>query len=200
MEPSVVLLDEPLANLDVHLREAMQSEFRAFHADTAATMVYVTHDQAEAMALADRIAVMSQGRLEQMATPRTLYHEPASAMVAEFVGRGMVVPVQVRGGDGNGGCVAELLGAVVALRAGDAKPGPALACLRAERLDVARERRADRIPATVVDATYRGPVTSLYTAPLADPGRRIAVDVSGEAPEPGTPIHLVVKDGWRIPG
>ncbi len=97
-EPSLVLLDEPLANLDVHLRAAMEDEFARFHARTGTTMVYITHDQAEAMALADRIAVMDRGRLLQVATPSQLYREPADAIVAGFIGEGMVFPVEVVGG------------------------------------------------------------------------------------------------------
>ena len=97
MRPDVVLLDEPLANLDVHLRETMLEEFARFHKELRATFIYVTHDQAEALALADRVAVMDAGRVEQMASPRVLYAEPASEMVARFVGRGMVVPALVIG-------------------------------------------------------------------------------------------------------
>ena len=100
MQPAVMLLDEPLANLDVHLRESMQQEFARFHRELGATFLYVTHDQAEAMALADRVAVMDGGRVEQVAAPRALYREPATAMVARFVGRGMVVPVEVIGRQG----------------------------------------------------------------------------------------------------
>ena len=87
-EPSLVLLDEPLANLDVHLRASMEDEFARFHARTGTTMVYITHDQAEAMALADRIAVMDNGRLLQVATPSQLYREPADATVAGIHRRG----------------------------------------------------------------------------------------------------------------
>ena len=89
MEPSLVLLDEPLANLDVHLRAAMEEEFVDFHGKTGATMLYITHDQAEAMALADRVAVMDDGRLVQVADPHTLYEEPATTMVADFIGQGV---------------------------------------------------------------------------------------------------------------
>ena len=92
-EPSLVLLDEPLANLDVHLRAAMEHEFARFHERTGTTMIYITHDQAEAMALADRIAVMDKGRVLQFATPSQLYREPADETVARFIGEGMVVPV-----------------------------------------------------------------------------------------------------------
>ena len=87
-EPALVLLDEPLANLDVQLRAAMEREFRDFHERTGTTMIYITHDQTEAMALADRIAVMDKGRVLQFATPSQLYREPADATVARIHRRG----------------------------------------------------------------------------------------------------------------
>lgn len=90
-EPAVILLDEPLANLDRHLRSSMEAYFRDFHRDTGATMLYVTHDQSEAMALADRIAVMQHGRLKQLATPEALYRQPCDAEVARFIGQGSVL-------------------------------------------------------------------------------------------------------------
>lgn len=89
--PEVVLLDEPLANLDRHLRAAMEDSFRDFHQRTQATLVYVTHDQGEAMSLADRIAVMKDGRLIQLATPETLYRQPRTPWVAGFIGQGSVM-------------------------------------------------------------------------------------------------------------
>lgn len=92
-DPSVVLLDEPLANLDRHLRATMEHSFRDFHRRTQATLVYVTHDQSEAMALASRIAVMREGRLEQWATPETLYCQPRTAWVASFIGQGSQLTV-----------------------------------------------------------------------------------------------------------
>src|SRR3569623_1152042 len=93
MEPYVVLVGEPLASLDVHLRDSLQAEFHRLHRQLGATIVYVTHDQSEAMALADRVAVLDHGRLQPVAPPRGLYAEPATAMVADFVGRGMVGPL-----------------------------------------------------------------------------------------------------------
>ncbi|RCV86411.1 ABC transporter ATP-binding protein [Billgrantia montanilacus] len=92
-DPDVVLLDEPLANLDRHLRAAMEQSFRDFHRRTQATLVYVTHDQSEAMALADRIAVMCDGRLAQWGTPETLYRQPRTAWVASFIGQGSLLNV-----------------------------------------------------------------------------------------------------------
>jgi len=90
-EPDVVLLDEPLANLDRHLRQEMEETFREFHATSGATMVYVTHDQAEAMALATDVAVMSEGRLLQMAPPAALYARPEGRLVGSLVGQGAII-------------------------------------------------------------------------------------------------------------
>lgn len=90
-EPQVVLLDEPLANLDRHLRATMEQTFRDFHRRTGATFVYVTHDQAEAMALASHIAVMNKGELMQWGAPQTLYQHPNNAWVAGFIGKGNIV-------------------------------------------------------------------------------------------------------------
>ncbi|CAH0341210.1 ABC transporter ATP-binding protein [Rhizobium sp. CECT 9324] len=92
--PDVVLLDEPLANLDRHLRGEMEDAFREFHARSGATMIYVTHDQAEAMALATDVAVMAEGRLLQMASPAELYARPEGRRVGELVGRGAILSVR----------------------------------------------------------------------------------------------------------
>lgn len=92
-EPEVILLDEPLANLDRHLRASMEDTFREFHRRTGSTFVYVTHDQAEAMSLADYVAVMNRGQLVQWATPQELYARPRSEWLAGFVGQGSVLRV-----------------------------------------------------------------------------------------------------------
>jgi iron(III) transport system ATP-binding protein len=94
-EPDVVLFDEPLANLDRHLRATMEETFRAFHKRTGATMVYVTHDQSEAMSLADKIAVLNKGQLVQWGTPQELYARPRNTWLANFIGRGAVLSVAV---------------------------------------------------------------------------------------------------------
>jgi len=87
VEPETLLLDEPLSNLDANLREEMRFEIRRVHDTTGITMVYVTHDQAEAMVAADRIAIMQGGHIAQVGTARELYERPASAFVATFLGR-----------------------------------------------------------------------------------------------------------------
>ncbi|MEM5475709.1 ABC transporter ATP-binding protein [Pacificibacter sp. AS14] len=97
MEPKVLLLDEPLSNLDARLRLEMRTELQRVQKKTGVTMVFVTHDQAEALALADRIVLMKDGKIEQLGTPHELYAEPATAFAAEFMGFENIFSVQ----DGN---------------------------------------------------------------------------------------------------
>jgi iron(III) transport system ATP-binding protein len=87
VEPEILLLDEPLSNLDANLREEMRFEIRRLHDTTGITMVYVTHDQGEAMVTADRVAVMNHGRIEQVAPPDEVYERPTTRFVASFIGR-----------------------------------------------------------------------------------------------------------------
>lgn len=90
-DPEVVLLDEPLANLDRHLRASMEESFREFHQRTGTTLIYVTHDQSEAMSLADQIAVMHQGNLVQWSKPEALYNTPKNEWIASFIGQGSIL-------------------------------------------------------------------------------------------------------------
>jgi putative spermidine/putrescine transport system ATP-binding protein len=85
-QPSVILMDEPLGALDRKLRESMQIEIKRLHRDTGATIIFVTHDQEEALALSDRICIMNEARIEQVGTPREIYERPRSAFTADFVG------------------------------------------------------------------------------------------------------------------
>ena len=199
-EPSLVLLDEPLANLDVHLRASMEDEFARFHARTGTTMVYITHDQREAMALADRIAVMDHGRLLQIATPSQLYREPADPTVAAFIGGGIVVPVRVDGADGDT-CRVDLFGVAMRMRcAPGTLPGPARACLRAQDLAVAAPG-APGLAVRIVRAIYQGGHFRLELASVAEDAVRLHMS----APEPFAPpagglLSIVAHDGWVIPG
>jgi ABC-type Fe3+/spermidine/putrescine transport system ATPase subunit len=99
VQPAVLLLDEPLSNLDANLREEMRYEIRRLHDEFHITTVYVTHDQAEAMVTSDRIAVMNQGRIEQVDGPRALYARPRTRFVAGFIGRTNFLDGDVRGGE-----------------------------------------------------------------------------------------------------
>jgi ABC-type Fe3+/spermidine/putrescine transport system ATPase subunit len=98
VRPEVLLLDEPLSNLDANLREEMAAEIRRLHDEFHFTTVYVTHDQAEAMAISDRIAVLHQGRLEQIDTPWNLYNRPRTPFVAGFIGKTNLVQGEVAHG------------------------------------------------------------------------------------------------------
>ncbi len=97
-EPRIILMDEPLSALDKKLREHMQIELKALHQKLDATIVYVTHDQREALTMSDRIAVINKGRIAQLGTPQSLYRRPESLFVADFIGESVVVPVEVNSG------------------------------------------------------------------------------------------------------
>jgi iron(III) transport system ATP-binding protein len=196
-EPSLVLLDEPLANLDVHLRASMEREFAQFHERTGTTMIYITHDQAEAMALADRIAVMERGRLLQVATPSQLYREPADATVARFIGEGMVVPVANIEVDGGATCTADVLGRRMRLRKA---PGSAIgthACLREQSLRIAPGNGVRAIVSTVV---YQGGHFRIEAVSAAAPATELHLTVSEpSAVRAGDAIDIAIDDGWLLP-
>jgi len=96
IRPDVLLLDEPLSNLDARLRLEMREEIRRIHAQTRITTIYVTHDQKEALSLADRVAVLRQGIIEQIGDPRTVYRAPANRFVADFIGEMNWLAAEVR--------------------------------------------------------------------------------------------------------
>ncbi|MXV62491.1 ATP-binding cassette domain-containing protein [Natronorubrum sp. JWXQ-INN-674] len=98
-EPDLLLLDEPMSALDARLRESLRRQLKRIQSTLEITTVYVTHDQDEALALSDRLAVMNDGEIEQIATPRTIYHEPETRFVAEFVGDNNVFDGTVRARD-----------------------------------------------------------------------------------------------------
>jgi iron(III) transport system ATP-binding protein len=165
--------------------------FRDIHRRTGATIVYVTHDQAEALALADRVAVMSKGRLLQVAPPQDVYHAPADATVAGFVGRGGIITGSVLEAAG-GTAAVEAAGHRFTARSGGNATGPAKILMRPEALRLASEGFA----ATVLDAVYRGPV---YEVRLALATREELVLDSVEKPAVGAHVHVACSDAWVIP-
>ena len=96
-DPSIILMDEPLGALDAKLREIMQIEIKRIHRETGATIIFVTHDQEEALALSDRICLMSDGKIAQIDTPRKIYAEPKSLFVADFIGQSTILKGRVAG-------------------------------------------------------------------------------------------------------
>ncbi len=203
-EPSLVLLDEPLANLDVHLRAGMEDQFAQFHARTRTTMIYITHDQAEAMALADRIAVMDQGRVLQFAAPSTLYREPADATVARFIGEGMVVPVAVRKKDGDAHCDVDLFGVPMRMRcAPGQREGPASAVLRSGDL-VPATGDASGLDAVVTRTVYKGGhfrIEARLAAGVPE-AQDLLLHLEVAEPSPltaGQALRISVHDGWVLP-
>jgi len=100
IRPAALLLDEPLSNLDAKLREETRTEIRSTQKAAGTTCLYVTHDQSEAMAMSDRVAVLNEGELHQVGSPREVYNRPATAFVARFIGRSNVLPCTVLGVDG----------------------------------------------------------------------------------------------------
>src|ERR1043166_6540313 len=131
IRPRVLLLDEPLSNLDAKLREEMQIELRQILRSLGTTTILVTHDQAEAMALSDRISVMNAGRIEQVGTPTQVYERPATPFVAGFLGRTNVVAVEVRT-DGTG--TAAVIGDARWPVSARVAPGHASATIRPEKI------------------------------------------------------------------
>jgi len=197
MQPTVVLLDEPLANLDVHLREAMQQEFARFHRESGATFIYVTHDQAEAMALADRVAVMHEGRVEQVAPSRALYREPATEMVARFVGRGMVAPVEVIGREGPR-LIVDLWGERIAVRGEGSAGEHRKLCLHSEDLALT-SRTTGTIHGHIAALTFQGAATLLTIQPNAEGASQLRIEYTSAPPAVGAAVTVMVRDGWIIP-
>ncbi len=160
VEPSILLLDEPLSNLDAKLREHMRSELKSLQRRTGITFVYVTHDQAEAMALSDRIAVFRAGTVQQIGSPREVYERPANLFVADFMGLVNKLPGTVAGRDGDAVVVdigRHRLEAVAHGRASDASVTVAIRP-EALRFGEAAEGHANRLSGVIIEATFLGSV------------------------------------------
>lgn len=188
-EPDAVLLDEPLANLDVALRASMQDVFSDFHARTSATMVYVTHDQAEAMAMADRIAVMSDGQIAQFDTPEALYQRPRTRFVAGFVGEGTVLPIDDVHHTSEA-TEALLFGEKVVIETDSQRPN--LVCLRPENITICE---TGHLRGKVSRSTYLG---GRYRLSIETPS---GVSVTAESRckyAEGTQLGLELSSPWAF--
>src|SRR5688572_5827502 len=174
VEPSILLLDEPLSNLDAKLRERMRWELKALQRRTEITFVYVTHDQSEAMALSDRIAVMHQGELMQLGAPREVYTRPANKTVADFMGLVNLLPGRVVRAAGDDSLVAVGGGAPIGLAL---PPGAAVGqavhvAVRPESVTLTAPGSAE-LAGEVADVTFLGNLVDCHVT-LAD-GTRLRV-------------------------
>jgi iron(III) transport system ATP-binding protein len=190
MEPPLLLLDEPLSNLDARLRVEMRDELRTVQHELGITCLYVTHDQEEALAISNSVAVMCAGRIEQVAEPRELYQQPASRFVADFIGRANLIGgvVQGRGGDGTIVVRArqgDLLAAGHGLRTGE----DATVVVRPELLELAP---ADGTP---IETPWVGTVrTRAFLGDAVDH----AVEIEGLELRVRTAASLSLAPGTRI--
>jgi putative spermidine/putrescine transport system ATP-binding protein len=158
-EPSLVLMDEPLGALDRSLREEMQYEIRRIHRSLGVTVVYVTHDQQEAMVMSDRIAVFNRGRIEQVASPEILYEEPERPFVARFIGGNNLLRGRVTSIDGDYCRVAVSGQMISAYRVAACEVGdPVTVAIRPERVAVAAGPReySNQFEAEVETITFLG--------------------------------------------
>ncbi|MGV7210411.1 ABC transporter ATP-binding protein [Oxalobacteraceae bacterium A2-2] len=197
-KPEVFLFDEPLSNLDASLRVQMRVEISRLHRELGTTMVYVTHDQVEAMTLGHRIAVFNGGRIEQVGTPHALYNHPANLFVAGFLGTpkmnffpGEVVALSARGASVRlrGGALIEVdadTGGAVPLGAG----GPATIGVRAEHLVLGAGGAGNRVRLRVGHVEYLGDQSIVYGCLPGAPDL-IAVRASGgAAPAAGAEVEV----------
>jgi putative spermidine/putrescine transport system ATP-binding protein len=187
IQPRVLLLDEPLSALDAKVRAQLRDEIRRVQLEVGTTTLFVTHDQEEALAVADRVGVMSQGKLEQVAAPAELYANPATPFVAEFVGLNNKVPAQVSDGK------AQLLGTSVPTLQGSITSGSGLAMVRPESVTVTPDASGT---STVSSVAFLGPISRVYCA-LPD-GEVISAQMASSAARvfsPGDPVSVGVEPG-----
>jgi iron(III) transport system ATP-binding protein len=167
VEPDILLLDEPLSNLDAKLRERMRTELKDLQRRTGITFVYVTHDQAEALALSDQIAVMSAGKLQQYGTPFDVYAHPANRMIADFMGLVNLVPGAVGRSEDGGRNVEISPGFALDIAALDGlSPGDGVdVAIRPENIRLAPPLRAEPSKmATITNHVFLGNISEYYVA------------------------------------
>ena len=183
VDPDVLLLDEPLGALDLGLRRAMQEELKAIQRRLGTTFVHVTHDQEEAMAIADRVVVMRSGRIEDHGPPARVYRRPATLFAAEFMGETNRIPARARAS----GVETPFGLAPVPPPGGE---GHLVVCLRPEA--VRTDGRGWRIgPAQVAEAAFAGTHWRARLAPEAAPDMRLVAHLPpGAPPEPGAALDL----------
>ena len=201
-EPGVVLMDEPLGALDKQLREQMQLDIRALHNRLGLTIVFVTHDQSEALTMSDRIAVFNTGQIEQIGSPREIYDEPKTRFVAEFIGETNLAEGKVERVDGTKTLIRLKNGAGLnASSSGALSPGQdVLLSIRPERIELGGEATADNNLSTrVTDSVYQGDHLRIQ---LDDKAHHFIVRLDRKAREwqPGVDVvaHFNAADCWTI--
>ena len=184
--PRVLLLDEPLSALDAKVRVQLRDEIRRIQTDLGITTLFVTHDQEEALAVADRVAVMRDGNIEQVGTPEELYTTPATPFVAAFVGLSNRIPATLSSGS------VTLFGETLSVLGSPPASGPVLAFVRPEDLLLVDTDTEGSIPALVVATSFLGSLRRTQLR-LAD-GTLVSVqhDVS-EHPHPGEEVSLRLR-------
>ncbi len=188
IRPRLLLLDEPLSNLDARLREETRATLRALHNATGVTTVYVTHDQAEAMGMSSRIAILNAGRIQQVAVPEDIYERPANRFVARFIGRNNVLDATV-GAVSNGRAVVRFKnGRELSVAAPELKIGADVGvCIRAESLTIVDKGAV--FEGVVADVEYSGSVRSCLVR--TDAGELVVEVPSLAGPlEPGQHVKL----------
>lgn len=199
--PDILLLDEPLAALDRKLREEVQVELRQLQRSLGITTILVTHDQEEALSLSDRILVLSEGRLQQVAAPEEAYLKPANRFVADFLGTANFLEGTLDAA-GPQTCIRLDDGDSVPCAATDTAPGhPVLGVVRPERVQLRSGDSADGMAAKVLDAIYLGQAVRYHLK--SESGRpMVAVAVDGSVRfRPGDSVSVSWKpeDVWIIP-
>jgi spermidine/putrescine transport system ATP-binding protein len=207
--PSALLLDEPLAALDLKLREAMQIELKRIQREVGITFVFVTHDQGEALTMSDRIAVMSEGRVEQVGAPFDIYSRPESLFVAGFIGSANLLPGTIASSDGGSTRVDLAGGAQVVVPAGNSADNVSLSAgtqvtvmIRPEQLSLGG---AEGLTIDVTDTVFQGATLRLVGRMVngTEVSAVLPVDPQRVTPAPGDSITLswhqsapYLLDGW----
>ncbi|HEU4354682.1 MAG TPA: ABC transporter ATP-binding protein [Actinomycetota bacterium] len=195
LNPAVLLLDEPLGALDAKLRKALQIELKSLQQEVGITFIYVTHDQEEALTMSDRLAVMSNGRVEQVGTPSEVYEEPATAYVADFLGVSNLMDATAAGGVGDGrGKVKIGEFELVAAKGDTDASGDVKVTIRPERvrLEAQGTTGENRVPGMVERVVYVG--STLQVIVHLAPGQTLQAWMPNEGVgipfEQGTPITV----------
>jgi spermidine/putrescine transport system ATP-binding protein len=194
VEPSVMLLDEPLSALDLKLRQHMRAELRGIQKRTGVTFIYITHDQGEALAMSDRVGVMSQGKLQQVANPRDIYNSPANGFVASFVGENNIFPGEVQGAEGNLARFVTASGTFSARVGPEVGPGArARLFLRPEHARLSADAAAgNSIPVEVTDVAFEGNFISVHARDAS--GQVLVAELRNDgslaAPSVGDRLHF----------